>query len=161
MDPSSLTSLLPGVQFVVCHALVHPLVPVLPDLSDNEDIVLDLVPLLPLGRPPVLHCKLALLCLQDPPVLQPLVLDVRDSESLASPEEGVSFVDVLVADGDGEHRPRLDAESMVVNTDNDVYSGDLYSGNDGNSDLNPPDEAILFTVIGITAIADKIFGDFH
>ena len=110
MDPSSLTSSLPGVQFVVCHALVHPLIPVLPDLSDNEDIVLDLVPLLPLGRPPVLHCKLALLCLQDPPVLQPLVLDVRDPEGLASPEEGVSFVDVLVADGDG------DGQAMSVDT---------------------------------------------
>ena len=40
-------------------------------------------------------------------------------------------------------------------TENDVYSGDLYSGNDGYSGLNPPDDAILFTVSGITAIADK------
>ena len=46
-------------------------------------------------------------------------------------------------------------------TGNDVYSGDLYSGNDGYSGLNPPDDAILFTVSGITAIADKKFGDFH
>ena len=40
-------------------------------------------------------------------------------------------------------------------TGNDGYSGDLYSGNDGYSGLNPPDDAILFTVSGITAIADK------
>ena len=40
-------------------------------------------------------------------------------------------------------------------TEYDVYSGDLYSGNDGYSGLNPPDDAILFTVSGITAIADK------
>ena len=40
-------------------------------------------------------------------------------------------------------------------TDNDGYSGDRYSGNDGYSVLNPPDDAILFTVSGITAIADK------
>ena len=26
---------------------------------------------------------------------------------------------------------------------------------------NPPDDAILFTESGITAIADKMFGDFH
>ena len=41
-------------------------------------------------------------------------------------------------------------------TGNDVYSGDRYSGNDAYSGLNPPDDAILFTVSGITAIADKI-----
>ena len=32
-----------------------------------------------------------------------------------------------------------------------------YSGNDGYSGLNPPDDAILFTVSGITAIADNFF----
>ena len=37
---------------------------------------------------------------------------------------------------------------------------DRFSGNDGYSELNPPDNAILFTVSGITAIADKIFGNF-
>ena len=42
------------------------------------------------------------------------------------------------------------------NTGNYGYSGDRYSGNDGYSGLNPPDDAILFTVSGITAIADKI-----
>ena len=44
-----------------------------------------------------------------------------------------------------------------TDTDNDGYSGDRYSGNDGYSRLNPPDDAILFTVNGITAIADKKF----
>ena len=43
----------------------------------------------------------------------------------------------------------------VVSTGNDGYSGDRYSGNDGYSGQNPPDDAILFTVSGITAIADK------
>ena len=45
-------------------------------------------------------------------------------------------------------------------TGNDGYSGDRYSGNDGYSGLNPLDDAILFTVSGITAIADKKCGDF-
>ena len=49
---------------------------------------------------------------------------------------------------------------IVDNTVNDGYSGDRYSGNDGYSGLNPPHDAILFTVSGITAIADKIFGNF-
>ena len=40
-------------------------------------------------------------------------------------------------------------------TGNDVYSGDPYSGNDRYSGPKPPDDAILFTVSGITAIADK------
>ena len=44
-------------------------------------------------------------------------------------------------------------------TGNDVFSGDHYSGNDGYSGLNPSDDAILFTVSGITAIADKKFGE--
>ena len=44
---------------------------------------------------------------------------------------------------------------LNTSTDNDGYSGDRYSGNDGYSGLNPPDDAILFTVSGITAIADK------
>ena len=46
--------------------------------------------------------------------------------------------------------------STFTITDNDGYSGDRYSGNDGYSGLNPPDDAISFTVSGITAIADKI-----
>ena len=43
----------------------------------------------------------------------------------------------------------------LTSTGNDGYSGDRYSGNDGYSGLYPPDDAILFTVSGITAIADK------
>ena len=39
-------------------------------------------------------------------------------------------------------------------TGNDVYSGDRYCGNDRYSGLNPPDNAISFTVSRITAIAD-------
>ena len=46
----------------------------------------------------------------------------------------------------------LDLKGTTVN---DVYSGDRYSGNDRYSGLNPSDDAILFTVSGITAIADK------
>ena len=46
------------------------------------------------------------------------------------------------------------------NTGNDRYSGDLYSGNDGYSGPKPPDDAILFTVSGITVIADEKFGNF-
>ena len=49
---------------------------------------------------------------------------------------------------------------MLARTDNDGYSGDRYSGNDGYSGLNPLDDAILFTVSGITVIADKKFGYF-
>ena len=40
-------------------------------------------------------------------------------------------------------------------TGNDVYSGDRYCGNDRYNGLKNPDDAILFTVSGITAIADK------
>ena len=40
-------------------------------------------------------------------------------------------------------------------TGNDVYSGDHYSGNDQYSGPKTPDDAILFTVCGITAKADK------
>ena len=43
----------------------------------------------------------------------------------------------------------------IGNTGNDGYSGDRYSGNYGYSGLNPPDDAILFTASGLTAIADK------
>ena len=50
--------------------------------------------------------------------------------------------------------------SITLNTGNDVYSGDRYSGNDRYSGLNPPDDAILFTVSRITAIADNFFGNF-
>ena len=46
-------------------------------------------------------------------------------------------------------------KSEIETTGNDVYSGDRYSGNDRYSGPKPPDDAILFTVSGITAIADK------
>ena len=64
------------------------------------------------------------------------------------------------------HSTVIDSQNILVNfytnrgTGNDGYSGDRYSGNDGYSGLNPLDDAILFTVSGITAIADKTFGDF-
>ena len=44
---------------------------------------------------------------------------------------------------------------MHETTGNDVYSGDRYSGNDRYSGPKPPDDAFLFTVSGITAIADQ------
>ena len=48
-------------------------------------------------------------------------------------------------------------KSRRLNTGNNGYSGDGYSGSNGYSRLNPPDDAILFTVSGITAIADNFF----
>ena len=53
------------------------------------------------------------------------------------------------------NKPRSCKVISKVRTDSDGYSGNRYSGNDGYSGLNPPDDAILFTVSGITAIADK------
>ena len=50
--------------------------------------------------------------------------------------------------------------SIPVNlrcTGNDRYSGDGYSGIDRYSGTKNPDDAILFTVSGITAITDKKF----
>ena len=52
------------------------------------------------------------------------------------------------------------AKSQIRSTGNDRYSGDGYSGIDRYSGTKNPDDAILFTVSGITAIADKKFGDF-
>ena len=51
-------------------------------------------------------------------------------------------------------------ELYISTTANNAYSGDRYSGNDGYSGQNPPDDAILFTVSGITAIAVKFFWNF-
>ena len=45
-------------------------------------------------------------------------------------------------------------------TANAVYSGDRYCGNDRYIGLKNRNDAVLFTVSGITAIADKKFGDF-
>ena len=39
-------------------------------------------------------------------------------------------------------------------TVNDRYSGDRFSGNDGFSGTKPPDDAILFTVSGITVLVE-------
>ena len=40
------------------------------------------------------------------------------------------------------------------NTGNDRYSGDPFSGNDGFCGTKPPDDAILFTVSGITGLVE-------
>ena len=45
----------------------------------------------------------------------------------------------------------------VENTGNDRYSGHGYSGIDRYSGTNPSDDAILFTVSGITAIVEQKF----
>ena len=50
--------------------------------------------------------------------------------------------------------------SRRVSTGDNVYSGDRFSGNDLYSVPKTPDDAILFTFSGITAIADKKFRDF-
>ena len=46
------------------------------------------------------------------------------------------------------------------NTGNDRYSGHGYSGIDRYSGMKPPDDAILFTVSGITAIVEQKFRKF-
>ena len=43
-------------------------------------------------------------------------------------------------------------------TDNDRYSGHGYSGIDRYSGTKTPDDAILFTVSGITAIVELFLG---
>ena len=50
---------------------------------------------------------------------------------------------------------RVTGTFLCANTGNNGYSGDRYSGNNGYSGQKTPDNAILFTVSGITAIADK------
>ena len=42
--------------------------------------------------------------------------------------------------------------NLPLNTGNDRYSGHGYSGSDRYSGTKTPDDAILFTVSGITAI---------
>ena len=46
---------------------------------------------------------------------------------------------------------------LLYNTGNDRYSGHGYSGNDRFNGTKPPDDAILFTVSGITAIVEQKF----
>ena len=47
-----------------------------------------------------------------------------------------------------------------MSTGNDRYSGDPFSGNDRFSGTKTPDDAILFTVSGITAIVEQKFRKF-
>ena len=44
---------------------------------------------------------------------------------------------------------------------NDRFSGDRFSGNDGFSGTKTPDDAILFTVSGITVLVELFFGKFR
>ena len=48
-----------------------------------------------------------------------------------------------------------------TNTASDPYSGHGYSGNDGFSGTKTPDDAILFTVSGITAVVEQKFRKFR
>ena len=45
-------------------------------------------------------------------------------------------------------------------TVNDRYSGDRFSGNDGFSGTKTPDDAILFTVSGITVLVELFLQNF-
>ena len=45
----------------------------------------------------------------------------------------------------------------LINTGNDRFSGDRFSGNDGFSGTKTPDDAILFTVSGITVLVELFF----
>ena len=51
--------------------------------------------------------------------------------------------------------------SPQINTGNDRYSGHGYSGIDRYSGTKNPDDAILFTVSGITAIVEQKFRKFR
>ena len=48
----------------------------------------------------------------------------------------------------------------VCSTGNDRYSGDRFSGNDRFSGTKTPDDAILFTVSGITVIVELFLEKF-
>ena len=50
---------------------------------------------------------------------------------------------------------------FIPNTGNDRYSGHGYSGIDRFSGTKNPDDAILFTVSGITAIVEQKFRKFR
>ena len=50
---------------------------------------------------------------------------------------------------------------VSCSTGNDRYSGHGYSGIDRFSGTKPPDDAILFTVSGITAIVEQKFREFQ
>ena len=51
--------------------------------------------------------------------------------------------------------------TKLANTGNDRYSGHGYSGIDRFSGTKTPDDAILFTVSGITAIVEQKFQKFR
>ena len=66
----------------------------------------------------------------------------------------------------GHHSPvlrigRAKGRIRVISTVNDRYSGDRFSGNDGFSGTKTPDDAILFTVSGITVLVELFFGKFQ
>ena len=52
-------------------------------------------------------------------------------------------------------------QDVVASTGNDRYSGHGYSGIDRYSGTKTPDDAILFTVSGITAIVEQKFRKFQ
>ena len=49
---------------------------------------------------------------------------------------------------------------MNQNTASDLFSGHGYSGNDGFSGTKTPDDAILFTVSGITVLVELFLENF-
>ena len=58
--------------------------------------------------------------------------------------------------------PIINAHSLYQHsTGNDRYSGHGYSGIDRYSGTKTPDDAILFTVSGITAIVEQKFRKFR
>ena len=56
---------------------------------------------------------------------------------------------------------RFATDNFFTTTDNDRYSGHGYSGIHRYSGTKPPDDAILFTVSGITAIVEQKFRKFR
>ena len=55
----------------------------------------------------------------------------------------------------------LGHDISIISTGNDRYSGHGYSGIDRYSGTKTPDDAILFTVSGITAIVEQKFRKFR
>ena len=65
----------------------------------------------------------------------------------------------------GHHSPvlrigRAKGRIRVISTVNDRYSRDRFSGNDGFSGTKTPDDAILFTVSGITVLVELFLENF-
>ena len=61
---------------------------------------------------------------------------------------------------EGDPPPPPACEICVHTTVNDRYSGDRFSGNDGFSGTKTPDDAILFTVSGITVLVELFLENF-